>query len=102
MRIITVSTLRAHWQKHPDAKAWLTTWILITRKANWVSLVDVRKTYPHADPANAASGAVVTIFNVCRHKYRLIVAIHYRSKRVYVREFLTHAEYSKNHWKARN
>jgi mRNA-degrading endonuclease HigB of HigAB toxin-antitoxin module len=30
---------------------------------------------------------------------RLIVAIHYDKQRVYTLRFLTHAEYSKNHWK---
>ena len=33
------------------------------------------------------------------NKYRLIVAIHYNRKKVYIRHVLTHAEYSRSHWR---
>jgi mRNA interferase HigB len=44
----------------------------------------------------------VTVFNVAGNKYRLIVAIHYRIQTVFIRDFLTHAEYSKQAWKGRH
>ena len=33
------------------------------------------------------------------NKYRLIAAIHYNRRRVYIRHVLTHAEYDKGKWK---
>ncbi len=39
------------------------------------------------------------IFDVGGNKYRLIVAIHYNTGRVYVRNVLTHAEYDRGKWK---
>ena len=41
----------------------------------------------------------LAIFNVRGNNYRLIVRMVFRSKRIYVKEFLTHAEYHKERWK---
>jgi len=39
------------------------------------------------------------VFNIAGNKYRLIVAIHYNRKKIYIRHVLTHAEYSRGHWR---
>jgi len=41
------------------------------------------------------SGNSVTVFNISGNKYRLIVAIHYNTQRVYVLRLFTHADYDK-------
>ena len=41
----------------------------------------------------------MTVFNICGNKYRLITAIKYRWRTVYMLRFLTHAEYDKEKWK---
>lgn len=102
MRIIKISTLRACWQKHPDAEARLRAWIRIVEDAQWQNILDVRSQLPHADAVATARGNLVTVFNIGGGRYRLIVAIHYRSGCVYIREFLTHGDYSKGDWKTRN
>lgn len=48
------------------------------------------------------SGNIVTIFNIGGKDFRLVVSIKYRWRMVYVRDFLTHAEYSKESWKKRH
>jgi mRNA interferase HigB len=45
------------------------------------------------------SGNIVTVFNICGNKYRLIAAIHFNRQRVYVLQLLRHAEYSREFWK---
>lgn len=50
--------------------------------------------YPHADLVGAC-----TVFNIGGNKYRLVTAIIYGIWRVYVRNLLTHLEYSRNTWK---
>ena len=102
MRVIKPSTLRAYASRHPAARAGLNQWLAITDRADWRSIVDVRRTYPHADSAVVGSGATVTIFNVGGNHFRLVVAIHYNTRRVYVRDFLTHAEYDRQTWKGRH
>jgi mRNA interferase HigB len=99
MRIITRKRLRAFAQENPDAAESLKKWYQLFRKANWESLQDVRRIYPHADTVIVGSGNAVTVFNICGNKFRLIVAIHFNRKRVYVLLLLRHAEYTKGFWK---
>jgi mRNA interferase HigB len=40
-----------------------------------------------------------TVFDIGGNKYRLVVAIHYNRKKVYIRHVMTHAEYDQNRWK---
>ena len=99
MRIITRKRLREFARRHPDAAEPLEKWHGVLREAEWSSLQEVRRVYPHADAVTARSGNAVTVFNIGGNKYRLIVAIHYNRQRVYILLLLTHAEYDKNAWK---
>jgi mRNA interferase HigB len=99
MRIISRKRLKIFAQQHPDAAEPLEKWYRVVRQARWQSLQDVRKVYPHADAVMVASGNTVTVFNISGNKYRLIAALHYNRRRIYVLRILTHAEYSKNAWK---
>jgi mRNA interferase HigB len=93
MRIIAVSTLRAFWSRpgRHDAEEPLKAWVHIVRAADWARPTDVTTMFRTADIV--ANDCV--IFNVGGNKYRLIAAVHYRGKRVYVRFIGTHAEYDK-------
>lgn len=102
MRIIKTTSLQRFWERHPDAMKPLKEWIRIVEDAAWESIQQVRLQYPHADAVQTQNGNVVTVLNVKGGRYRLIVAIHYNTQTVYIREFLTHAEYDKNDWKARH
>ena len=102
MRVIKPATLRGYWGKHRSARRPLEEWLVKAQAARWRSIDDVRKTYPHADAASVASGATVTIFNIKGNAYRLITAIHYNSGIIFIRDFMTHAQYSKSQWKERH
>ena len=39
------------------------------------------------------------IYLKTRYKFRIIAAIHYNRRRIYIRHVLTHAEYDKGKWK---
>lgn len=101
MRIITRTRLKEYWRSHRNAKNWLSKWHDIVRAAEWSSISEVRKTFPHADAVKVGSGRTVTVFNVCGKKFRLVTAIHYDRQRVFVLWFGTHAEYDKDDWKGR-
>lgn len=94
MHIITKKTLTEFCLKYPQAKEPLFSWYKLTKKADWKSLVEVRKDFPHADLAG-----VCTIFNIGGNKYRLITKIYYPNKKVLIRFVMTHAEYNKKTYK---
>jgi len=100
--VIKPASLRAYWEKHRVARRPLEEWLIKVQASRWRSIEDVRKSYPHADAATVASGATVTIFNIKGNAYRLIAAIHYNTGIVFLREFMTHAEYGKGDWKERH
>lgn len=94
MKVISKARIIEFSEKHPDSEGALTVWYSIMSKTIFESLVDLRKTFPSADLVEN-----LTVFNIGGNKYRLIVAIHYNRKMVFIRNILTHAEYSKNKWR---
>ncbi|MDP1661812.1 MAG: type II toxin-antitoxin system HigB family toxin [Phycisphaerales bacterium] len=98
MRIISLKLLRAFWDGHPDAEEPLRLWYRTVENAEWRSIRDARATYPHADAVGSGEG-VLTVFNICGNKYRLVARIRYDYQLVNVRCVLTHAEYDKGDWK---
>jgi len=81
-------------RKHPDARVPMNHWYTIVRKTDYASFAELRITFPSADQVEK-----FTVFNIGGNKYRLIVAIHYNWKKVYIRHVLTHAEYSRGDWR---
>lgn len=94
MHIITRNRLDAFAQTHPAARVSLQHWFTIVRKTDYASFVDLRKTFPSADQVDQ-----FTVFNIGGNKFRLIAAIHYNRKKLYIRHILTHAEYDRNTWR---
>ena len=101
MRLIKRTTPRGYAVRFPKAVSSLDDWTQLTLAAAWKNLMDARKTFPHADSVRVKSGRNVTVFNLCGNDFRLITAIHYDRQKIFVLDFLTHAEYSKNTWKNR-
>lgn len=87
------------WLKHPDAEAALRQWHKTALAAEWRSLVDVRRVYPHADAVSTTKTGPLTVFNIGGNKYRLIARIKYEWQLVNVRCVLRHSEYDKGNWK---
>ena len=94
MHVITRRRLIEFAREHPDARVPLNHWYTIVSKTDYASFVELRITFPSADQVGK-----FTVFNITGNKYRLIVAIHYNRKKVYIRHVLTHAEYSRAHWR---
>ena len=99
MRIISKPRLTLYAQQHPTAKSALEHWHNITKHAHWRDLTQVRAVFPSADPVKVSSGKTVHIFNLKGNAYRLVTAIHYNREKIFVLQFLTHADYSKDQWR---
>jgi mRNA interferase HigB len=66
----------------------------LTDESQWSSLADVRRDLNSADVVGE-----FTVFNIKGNAYRLVTVIDYRSKTIYIRAVLTHAQYAKEGWK---
>ena len=89
MRIIARKTLRDFWERHPDAEQALRSWFTDVLNADWSGPADIRQVYANA--SFVANNRVV--FNIRGNNYRLIVAINYPYRIVYIRFVGTHREY---------
>jgi mRNA interferase HigB len=91
MRIIAVSTLREFWGRpgRRDAEQPLRAWVHIVKAADWSKPTDVEAMFRSAD----ILGSGRAIFDIGGNKYRLVAAIHYRGKRIYIRFIGSHKEY---------
>ena len=87
MRVIAVSTLRAFWERHPDAEQPLKAWYEEATNATWTQPADIKAQYPSVLKNRRV------VFNIKGNDYRLIVAVAYKLQIVYVKFVGTHKEY---------
>lgn len=94
MHVITRRRLNEFAQEHPECESSLAAWYRVVSHADFASFADVRKVFPGADQVGR-----FTVFNIGGNKARLIAAIHYNRKKVYIRHVLTHAQYDRGTWR---
>lgn len=95
MRIITEARLREACEKYSDAEASIRGWKKLVKSRDWKSFEELKSTSIFA-PDRVKN---FVIFDIAGNKYRLITYIDYEHKMIFIRGFLTHAEYDKNNWK---
>lgn len=86
--------MREFSAKHRDAEALLGVWYAIVSRTDFDSFADLKQVFRSADKVGK-----FTVFDIGGNKYRLISAIHYNRKKIYIRHVLTHAEYDRSIWK---
>ena len=91
--MISRKRLREFAGRYPDAAGALGAWYRSMTHMNFTSFSDLRRTFGTADKVGS-----LTVFDIGGNRYRLIAAVHYNRRRVYVRHVLTHAEYDRGGW----
>ena len=94
MHIITRKRLNDFATAHPEAGPALERWYRLAKRRNFSSFEDLRSTFSGVDKVGK-----LTVFNIGGNKARLIVAIHYNRRKIYIRAVLTHDEYDHDTWK---
>lgn len=91
MRVISVRALKEFWEKPGcgDAEQALRAWYAEAKEAEWKGPNDIKGKYHSA----SIIGKNRVVFNIKGNKYRLIVALKYEFKIVYIRFVGTHKEY---------
>ena len=80
--------------RFPETNNALASWYRQMRQGDFGSIEEVRSVFPSADKVGK-----LTVFNIGGNKVRLITAIHYNRKKIYIRAVLTHKEYDEGSWK---
>ena len=91
MRVIARSMLRAFWEKHADAEVPLKTWYKIVENADWNDAHDVKKIYSDA----SIIGNNRVVFNIKGNRYRIVVYVIFKFKKVFIRFIGTHHQYDR-------
>jgi mRNA interferase HigB len=92
VQIIARRTLRQFWERHPPAEAALRTWYAMVDQALWTGPADVKEQFGNAVDFVLDNRV---IFDIGGNKYRLVVHVAYRCRRVLVKFIGTHAEYDR-------
>ena len=94
MHVITRKRLNEFAKKFPETKTALSQWYEEMKRNGFSSVAELREVFPSADKVGKP-----TVFNLGGNKVRLIAAIHYNRKKVYIRAVLTHREHDDGKWK---
>ena len=92
MQIIARRTLRLFWERHSQSEGPLRTWYTIVAAAEWHSPQDVKAMF---GTTVDFVGDNRVIFDIGGNRYRLIVHVAYRFKRVLIKFVGTHQEYDR-------
>lgn len=92
MQIIARRTLKEFWDRHPQAEAPLEAWYAQVKSASWQSPADIKREFGSTVDFIADNRV---IFDIGGNKYRLIVHVAYRFKRVLVKFVGTHKDYDR-------
>ncbi len=92
MRIISRKTLLSQGKLlGPEALAQAQAWYQEAKNAKWASPKEIVNQYPKASIVNDE----VVVFNICGNRFRLVVKIWYEGQEVYIKYFVTHADYNR-------
>ncbi len=94
MHLITRKRLNEFAEKFPDTENALADWYRLMTQNNFSNLAEIKMIFSSADKVGK-----LTVFNIGGNKVRLIAAIHYNRRKVYIRAVLTHKEYDAEKWK---
>ena len=84
-------TIREYGAANPRIGEALKLWQEAVEQADWANPADVRQTMGYTDQV----GDERFIFNIKGNHYRLLAAIHFRSRMVYIKGIFTHPQYDK-------
>ena len=94
LRIISKRKIRDFQATHPRAQDALKHWANIVEESDWLNPGELRASICTVDFVDGLS-----VFDVGGNKYRVITFGSYRRQILYIKQILTHVEYSTGSWK---
>lgn len=90
MHVISLKMLRDFWHRYPAVESVLRQWHTIVAHTDFRDFEHIKEFFNSADYVPP-----YVVFDVAGNNYRVVVVVHFRAKRIYVREVMTHATYDK-------
>ncbi len=98
MNIFTKHALAEAASEYPDVAAEIKAWITTVKDARWANFVEVRAAFPKADDVDG-----IVVFNIRHNRYRMLTTVKYDrtvdgrhiNGSVYIKAFMTHAQYDR-------
>ena len=94
MHIITRKRLNEFAKRFPNSANALAQWQRSMKQNDFANFEELRAAFASVDKVGK-----LTVFDIGGNKVRLIAAIHYNRRKVYIRAVLTHKEYDAKKWK---
>ncbi len=98
MNVFTRGAIKQASSDYRDAAQELQAWSGVVKRAAWQNFVELRADFPKADDVDG-----VIVFNIRHNRYRMLTVVKYDrfedgrhiNGSVYVKAFMTHAEYDR-------
>jgi mRNA interferase HigB len=94
MHIISHAKIVQAQVEHPDCQGALDQWYRLTKRVMWRNFAEVKACFPAVDKVGDKF-----VFDIGGNKLRLIAAIHFNTRKLFIRAVLTHRAYDKGEWK---
>ncbi len=94
MHVISKTKLVEFWSKYPDAEAPLCAWLRLARKHEFLNFAELKAIFGSVD-----SVGNLFVFDIGGNKFRLVAAVHFNRKKVFIRAILRHADYDRGKWR---
>ena len=94
MHVISQKRIREAVARFPRHEGALLSWYRLVKTATFENFASLRSMFPGVDKVGR-----FVVFNVAGNHLRIIAAVHFERRRVYIREILTHSEYDEEKWK---
>ena len=95
MDIVTKAKLREICKKYPVARKANERWMKVIENCHPKSHRELKQTFSRADRVGVEKDK--TCFDIMNNNFRLITEIDYKEQELFILEFLTHAQYSKDY-----
>jgi mRNA interferase HigB len=98
-RVVSPKRVKDYAARFPTARPSLMRWLEFVNHGDWRSPAELKATFNDVDPATVKSGRTVYVFNIEHNRHRLIAAIHFNTKTLYILRIMSHKDYALQRWK---
>ena len=94
VHVISQKRIREAVTRFPRHEGALLGWYKLVKTGAFENFAVLRSTFPGVDKVGR-----FVVFNIAGNHLRIVSAMHFDRRRVYIREILTHSEYDEEKWK---